>query len=96
MATYIWFMQLWTMIDNTGCSQMVEIMNVGQSRYKGPCINDNTHIWQIKHLIARNAMTWISHSLEMPVTFLLHILHALLWEPMAAQTLTKVTSLPCT
>ena len=46
--------------------------------------------------IARNAMTRISLHLETSVTFLLHVLHVLLWEPMAARTLTEVASLPCT
>ena len=41
--------------------------------------------------IARNARTRISHSLDTSVTFPLQV-----WEPMATQTLTKVTSLPCT
>ena len=45
--------------------------------------------------IARNTMTWISLCLETSVTFPLHVLHVLLWEPMAARTLTEVTSLPC-
>ena len=44
----------------------------------------------------RNAMTRISLRLETSVTFLLHVFHVLLWEPMAARTLTEVTRLPCT
>ena len=46
--------------------------------------------------IARNTMTRILLYLETSVTFPLHVLHVLLWEPMAARTLTEVTSLPCT
>ena len=45
--------------------------------------------------IARNATTRTSLSLETSVTFPLHVLHVLLREPMAVQTLTLVTSLPC-
>ena len=45
--------------------------------------------------IARNATTRTSHSLETSVTFPLHVLHVLLREPTAVQTLTLVTSLPC-
>ena len=41
-------------------------------------------------------MAWILESLEMSIRFSLHIVHVLLWEPMATQTLTKVISLPCT
>ena len=37
-------------------------------------------------------MTRISPSFEASVTFLLCMLHVLLWEPMTAQTLTKVTA----
>ena len=43
--------------------------------------------------IARNATTWILHSLEMSITFPLYKLYVLLWESMAAQTLPKVTIL---
>ena len=46
--------------------------------------------------IARNVMTRISLHLETSVTFLSHVLHVLLWEPMASRTLTEVASLPCT
>ena len=46
--------------------------------------------------IARNVMTRISLRLEMSFTFPLHVFHVLLWEPMAARTLTEVASLLCT
>ena len=46
-------------------------------------------------IIARNARTQTSHSLETSVTFPLYVLNVLLREPIAAQILTRVTSLPC-
>ena len=42
--------------------------------------------------IVRNAMTRTSHSLETSVTFPLHVLHVLLREPMAVQTLTEFSN----